>query len=83
MLGSCPNPVADLGGVERSISRADGLGDAPGDQIDVLRVGLRLEATRHRPAAVGVAGADQDVRAGDFRRPLDRLAGPRGRFPRR
>ena len=75
MLGSWPNAVAQLGGVERVIRRDHRLGDPLGDQLDIFRVGVRLEAGRHRPAAVRVAGADQDVGTGDFRGGGDRLAG--------
>ena len=69
-----PDPVTELGGVERVISRNDSLGDSPGDELDILGVGVGLEAGRYRAAAVGVAGADQNVRRhclGAFLRRVD------------
>ena len=67
--------VAQFGGMQRVIRRDDRLGDPFRDQIDVFGISLRLEAGRHRPAAMRVAGADQDVRTRNLGGVGDRFSG--------
>src|SRR6185295_1219678 len=65
---------ADLALLERGPGVLDRLGDAVADLLLVGGIALVAQAADDRPARMGVAGGDEDVRAGDLRVLLDPVA---------